>query len=294
MSKNTPLLPLEYCRIDRAARLLECEVEDILHWCALGAIEGAIWLSAAPAHVLFVRDGKLVEDEDPYLDLLYSLPSHDDNDLTPPPPVVIGCNATLTIPIAHVKLAQRLGIFKLITATASGLWSLDKTLFEGMLLERETFLSDWSLLPAGFYYGLDRDYECILLEPSEDESPIDANQIWLIKRDLELLKKHIESGDPIPKEAFLKAQRASRKAPPPHPIAEHHAANRERVLAAAIRAKLNPAWQNDPDDSAVDWATKVIDHEHALFDGKRCPLALGTVERLLSTAMTTGRPYRVK
>lgn len=27
-----PLLPLEYCRIDRAARLLGCEVEDLYHW----------------------------------------------------------------------------------------------------------------------------------------------------------------------------------------------------------------------------------------------------------------------
>lgn len=33
-----PLLPLEYCRIDRAARMLECEVEDIIHWGATAAI----------------------------------------------------------------------------------------------------------------------------------------------------------------------------------------------------------------------------------------------------------------
>jgi len=34
----TPLLPLEYCTIDRAATLLGCEMEDILHWCATGAV----------------------------------------------------------------------------------------------------------------------------------------------------------------------------------------------------------------------------------------------------------------
>ncbi|MBZ9612568.1 hypothetical protein [Rheinheimera maricola] len=33
-----PLLPLEYCKLDRAARMLSCEVEDILHWGAIGAI----------------------------------------------------------------------------------------------------------------------------------------------------------------------------------------------------------------------------------------------------------------
>lgn len=38
MSKDTPLLPLEYCRIDRAARLLGCEEVDILHWGATAKI----------------------------------------------------------------------------------------------------------------------------------------------------------------------------------------------------------------------------------------------------------------
>ncbi|MFB3241104.1 hypothetical protein Q7C15_20235 [Aeromonas salmonicida] len=294
MSKDTPLLPLEYCRIDRAARLLGCEVEDILHWCALGAIEGAIWLSAAPALVFFVRDRKFVEDEGSHLALLYSLPSHDDDDQAPPQPIVIGCNATLTIPIARAKLAKQFGDLKPTTATASGLWSLDKTLFEGMLLERETYLSEWSLLPAGFYSGLERDYQCILLEPREDESPIDPSQIWIIKRDLVLLKKHIESGDPIPKEAYLQAQRASQKTPPQHPIAEYHAANRERVLAAAIYAERNQDWQDEPHCSADAWASKVINHEGSLFDAPagqsgKCPLSQRKVAELLSEAIKSGR-----
>ncbi|MFQ2404342.1 hypothetical protein ACK31G_05275 [Aeromonas caviae] len=285
MSKDTPLLPLEYCRIDRAARLLGCEVEDILHWCSIGAIEGSAWLSAVPAYPVFVKDNSIVEDEDEYDEQLDLLFYPDETSGIRPQPTSIGCNA---------KLTRRYGTHGSPTTIADGLWSLDKSLFEHMLLERKTYLSEWSLLPAGFYSGLERDYQCILLESREDESPIDPSQIWIIKRDLVLLKKHIESGDPIPKEAYLQAQRASQKTPPQHPIAEYHAANRERVLAAAIRAKLNPAWQDDPDDTAVDWATKVINYEHALFDDKKCPLALGTVERLLSTAMTTGRPRKDK
>lgn len=34
-----PLLPLEYCSIGRAARMLDCEPEDLLHWGAIGAID---------------------------------------------------------------------------------------------------------------------------------------------------------------------------------------------------------------------------------------------------------------
>lgn len=33
-----PLLPLEYCTVERAARLLGCEEEDIYHWHEVGAI----------------------------------------------------------------------------------------------------------------------------------------------------------------------------------------------------------------------------------------------------------------
>lgn len=33
-----PLLPLEFCPIERAARLLDCEVGDILHWVKLGCV----------------------------------------------------------------------------------------------------------------------------------------------------------------------------------------------------------------------------------------------------------------
>lgn len=33
-----PLLPLEFCTIERAARLLDCEVGDIMHWARLGCV----------------------------------------------------------------------------------------------------------------------------------------------------------------------------------------------------------------------------------------------------------------
>ncbi|NUY57023.1 hypothetical protein HLG76_10750, partial [Salinivibrio sp. EAGSL] len=34
-----PLLPLEYCTVERATRLLGCEVEDIYHWNEIGAVK---------------------------------------------------------------------------------------------------------------------------------------------------------------------------------------------------------------------------------------------------------------
>lgn len=36
---GNPLLPLEYCKLGRAARMLGCEVDDLIHWGAIGAIK---------------------------------------------------------------------------------------------------------------------------------------------------------------------------------------------------------------------------------------------------------------
>jgi len=43
-----PLLPLEYCTIDRASRLLDCEVSDIVHWAKIGAIKTCLCFDNIP------------------------------------------------------------------------------------------------------------------------------------------------------------------------------------------------------------------------------------------------------
>lgn len=37
-----PLLPVEYCTIGRAAKMLDCEPEDLLHWAEIGAV--SFWI----------------------------------------------------------------------------------------------------------------------------------------------------------------------------------------------------------------------------------------------------------
>jgi len=64
MAKQTqqdipPLLPLEYCRIERAARVLGCEVEDLIHWGAVGSIRLYVrlgWLSCHLSSLIRVDD----------------------------------------------------------------------------------------------------------------------------------------------------------------------------------------------------------------------------------------------
>ncbi|OOF28915.1 hypothetical protein [Salinivibrio sp. IB872] len=58
-----PLLPLEYCSVARAARLLGCEVEDIYHWREIGAIKLCAVLNEEPCKA-FVKPSFLYGEED--------------------------------------------------------------------------------------------------------------------------------------------------------------------------------------------------------------------------------------
>lgn len=50
------LLPLEYCRLDRAARLLGCEVEDLIHWGAIKAVDLCLQIQGSKCEIIDNRD----------------------------------------------------------------------------------------------------------------------------------------------------------------------------------------------------------------------------------------------
>lgn len=284
MTKPAPLLPLAYCRIERAARLLNCEVEDILHWCSLGVIEGAFWIYDAPCTPVFQDKNKIVEDENEYekrLDTLFNL--HDINHQQRRS-ISLGINSKLTMSPQPKKQSLEPIIF------ADGFWSPGKKLFEFMLFQRKTSLTEWGLSPA--WADQKSNFMSIFLPESEDDHAVEPSQIWIFKRDLDLLEKHIRSGEPLPYNEHQQPEHPNKKTVFPHPVAERHAANREQVLAAAIYAMRNPDWKDELDDTATNWAQKVINHEHVLFDENKCPLSPDTVERLLSSALVTGKTRR--
>ena len=60
-------MPLrEYYRIHRAAELLECKVEDLLHWASIGAIKLYVSFEHGNGYVHFFGDG--VKEENRNLD----------------------------------------------------------------------------------------------------------------------------------------------------------------------------------------------------------------------------------
>lgn len=60
------LLPLEYCSLARAAKLLECEVEDLLHWAETQRIRVHIRYSDEASGVAFISElnVKAIDDSD--------------------------------------------------------------------------------------------------------------------------------------------------------------------------------------------------------------------------------------
>lgn len=62
-TKLSPLLPIEFCTIDRAARLLGCELEDIIHWVQISAIKLCVQVKNANVST-FVSDFDLSKCEE--------------------------------------------------------------------------------------------------------------------------------------------------------------------------------------------------------------------------------------
>lgn len=50
------LLPLAYCTLDRAAKMLACTIDDLIHWGSIGAIELCCRLNELPVFMLVFDD----------------------------------------------------------------------------------------------------------------------------------------------------------------------------------------------------------------------------------------------
>lgn len=108
-----PLLPLEYCTLARASRLLECEVEDLVHWALIGAVKLCL---------------KLEEIEQPYFSV--KLPMYNEiKQLIDPAESVT--SLALGMSVLHFNTEdfliteQHNGLMTFPGASASGIWRIE-------------------------------------------------------------------------------------------------------------------------------------------------------------------------
>jgi len=283
-----PLLPLEYCRIDRAARLLGCEESDLLHWGAIGAI--ALW-----ANFDGENNSALVIDR-----------GLEHRAVTDHGTEYVINNLASYIPIRDVRQEDD-SIDGAFFAYLKGFWRVGQTYlkrFENQHTSQDSFyatVKDEKNITVFAFSGGKNLNKVInrLTIPANDESPpreLAQNDLWIMRDGLMLVHLHINSGEPIPinmddKEidnphSLIERHHMSS----PHPVTERHAVNRESVLAAAIHIKHQ--WPKECGDTARQWAEQLDLHAHQYWSDGLPPLSREAIERLLSSAMKDGKPHK--
>lgn len=275
-------LPLEFYRIDQVARQLGCEIEDILQWGAMGIIEGSLKLFNESSFLSFYRDGNELVDDTTIRNELMS-----DTVCESRRRAILG---------SHAKLAEdpQLTVFDGIPlVSASGYWTFDKRFFDDFTLGWQGGELDVELVPAGH----DRKGEYASIEPWSLDSGnrrIDPSQIWIIRRDLDRLRELINSAvpqnaplcytsEPATEITLIQAdmQKPQSTVKRPRTVA-FHAANRNRVIAAALKAQeLRPTGCY----TAVAWADNLLDLANQCFDDGRAGHTLGAITRQIREAI---------
>ncbi len=202
-SISTKLPPLEYCRIERAARILDCEVDDIIHWGAISAIELAILIphtkpKKALLNVkkdLWLEKKEVISEEDPDSGH-YSTYGADWN---------TNSHSWIynAVPNNHISIMKK-QIADSFSGLASGPFAVDRRIatsieadgkYTGPLLVRhaDTWIS-----------AEDADVTVILVQADDsgklsgEEVTLTSEDLWITRPQLEKLHKHLTKKLPIP------------------------------------------------------------------------------------------------
>lgn len=286
-----PSLPLlEYCKLDRAARLLDCEVSDLLHWASIGEIEVCVMLNNAittlsikcPTNhfleVMGIQDGEIDQGVTLGMSYIFPINKHDSNEC-----YVLGDDA---------DEYSRHDIHCL----ASGLWKINSQWNVIELISKgKTKIADMGLSISDLfiedlfldnYLFEDSDYilHGTVIEPIfKTFGEITANDVWISQNQINILRMYAGISM-LDGEAWWMANMSSglsssvKEVKPVHHRTEKSAVSRLAVLEAAIYIKENNSddftkacIKSDGSYNITKWAELVIDSTY-LFDNGRIPL----------------------
>lgn len=228
MSKDTPLLPLEYCRIDRAARLLECEVLDLLHWGVTNRIALNLRLEREP-----VVSSPLL-DEEAIAEMIVALvigtaPTDEATDRT---------IKQTKISFDEFTFVDGMQVLDFVSpwleARATGLWTLESSTL--CLFEQE---KKAQTINAGvaLYRRTENGELMVVLAEREGWMP-DVNELFIRKECLHRLSEHIESGKPLPKlQDGIVTSELAQAMPKPRSTAKQSLAIAELLTAHGVKAE---------------------------------------------------------
>lgn len=195
------LLPLEYCRPERAAELLGCKVEDLLHWAAIGAIK--FYANAAMA-----MDG--VKTIDTYL------PEEVEPEFVIEPNPMEGefkFGAAFSFVRAGGYILSDDGYCRFDAGKIYGFWGISPSHFqrwelEGGIPESDEYrLSLFSKFDFGSSAYLHDEPDIDITIEVTASFPSLKDNLWLMREDLAKIHQHIHSGESFPITADDKRQR---------------------------------------------------------------------------------------
>ncbi|EBE1332519.1 hypothetical protein DRW71_08285 [Salmonella enterica subsp. diarizonae] len=290
---------LDFCRLERASKLIGCETEDLLQWALTGAIEICVLLNNA------VSSLSINMNEDEILNLIT------DNDSFIKSNVNIGSSSFR--PIKGIEINEYYIPHKdnddlsksTIYCLASGPWAIKNQLMIIELLSQgKTEIGMFSLSAADYnntenYLEEDESYlingitEDILTKNGFGE--IKICDVWITWEQIQKIQNHI--GKPMPKGEFKTPSKKENAEIKPHPRTESSAKARLQILEAAVKIKENNVddfnnicIKRDGSYNITKWAEYIIDRPHIFPDG-RLPLTdKQTIMNVISSAYNKKTP----
>lgn len=286
----SPLAPLEFCPPERAARLLTCEVEDIYHWAAVGAItlyaEFYDYEIGGKDYAIFVDEIHFHHEEPPTN--FNSLPTVDGGRERSYYQSGYQYNAAIGLPRPEDGWRHR-------EVNITGLWAL--TPYDIAQIQSPPLYEDicWTLTTRFVGNELPqwwREGDPLGIDLSGAVIPNMQKRLRVVREDLLKIQAHMKSGtvmNKVTSEPRREWGNPYMGESQPHPTAEYHASTRERVLVAALHARSR--W---PDECVtyVAWANALWDHSNELFGGNDAPLSRESIQRLLSAAEGRNEVYK--
>lgn len=177
------LLPLEYCKLDRAARMLGCEVQDIIHWAAVGAIDLCVKDIGTGQICENIRINGIAQNSSTLILQAHDVSSIKLSEYTSLSAVnrlifSYELNDLPTIEIIRQKISFR------------GFWVLTQVSY---LEANESMAAASILVPYASIYDLYGTLSAHSTDEPEME-PITQDDLWILRPELEKLKRAIDEG----------------------------------------------------------------------------------------------------
>lgn len=285
------LPPLEYCRLDRASRLIGCEVEDFIHWHEVGSIQLCVHFESADdiqSGISAFNLMKLYEEGVKADGGFYRLSKHSSisiipEDGNPPPPIEFFNNPDNGKKLLHYIPHAR-----------------------NHYTSKVQFAGFWRLIPTGFTQSGKNTDICVYNESTDytgdnfnnsfvmKDKEFKIDELFIMNSEIEKLinsngkslPNYINGGIPTPE--INSNEKEIRKT---HGNQEINSSKREKILLAAMYLMKNhpeECLRKNGKESFAATAKAICNHSYSLFGSEEPPI---TNVRIISEIIADG--YRL-